>query len=287
MFLHRHANYLQRPAFNCDTMSSVFKAPFLNLQIKRDAHSNVPRCIPAMTADYSEVREFIYQVLTLRSHGTCIEHPDIVRETVNHWVGNGRVFFAKVECDRFSYLDPLKDVVRSGVSNYQAKEIVRGPFSLEVRNIYGMGGQAADGARFDDPKESDGPMHSFSGSARKKVDDSKRQTCSAVVLHDYKPRGVDELKLRAGEQLSILEKKDDHWWFGIDNLGNRGLVTSSNIKFLGNERDGRKQGRLSGLWRWKKDNKKGECNNEEKAEESGAFDFDRPGQGSTPPPYTL
>lgn len=46
-------------------------------------------------------------------------------------------------------------------------------------------------------------------------------SCSYRVLYDYRPRKEDELQLRAGDFVQVLEECDDGWFIGTSKRTGR------------------------------------------------------------------
>ena len=44
-----------------------------------------------------------------------------------------------------------------------------------------------------------------------------------VVLYHYKAQGIEELALREGEVVEVLDREDDLWWYGRAKDGRTGM----------------------------------------------------------------
>lgn len=53
---------------------------------------------------------------------------------------------------------------------------------------------------------------------------------NAVALYDFTADGDDELTVKAGEQLVILEKDGDEWWKCRNLRGEEGVVPASYLE---------------------------------------------------------
>ena len=52
----------------------------------------------------------------------------------------------------------------------------------------------------------------------------------AKVMFDYDAGGDDELSLKKGELVEVLDQKDDGWWKGLLNCGKIGLFPTNFVE---------------------------------------------------------
>ena len=53
----------------------------------------------------------------------------------------------------------------------------------------------------------------------------------AKVIFDYDAGGDDELSLKKGELVEVLDQKDDGWWKGLLKCGKVGLFSTNFVEF--------------------------------------------------------
>jgi hypothetical protein len=51
-----------------------------------------------------------------------------------------------------------------------------------------------------------------------------------VAVYDYAPQQEDEMELRAGDTITIVEKLDDAWWRGMTTDGRHGLFPANYVQ---------------------------------------------------------
>jgi drebrin-like protein len=56
--------------------------------------------------------------------------------------------------------------------------------------------------------------------------------CVVRVLHNYVPRGDDELELKTGQLIKVSKKEEDGWWFGENDEGVSGMFPSNFVQEL-------------------------------------------------------
>ncbi|KAL0141820.1 SH3 domain-containing protein [Mucor lusitanicus] len=66
---------------------------------------------------------------------------------------------------------------------------------------------------------------------------AKRNGERAMVLHDYKPENVDEIRLMRGEYVTVIDHmENDGWWKGISESGATGIFPSNFVQILEDEK---------------------------------------------------
>jgi Variant SH3 domain len=61
---------------------------------------------------------------------------------------------------------------------------------------------------------------------------SSSGVCVVRVLHNYVPRGDDELELKTGQLVKVSRKEEDGWWFGETDDGISGMFPSNFVQEL-------------------------------------------------------
>ncbi|KAG8908104.1 cytoskeletal protein binding protein, partial [Tulasnella sp. 408] len=103
------------------------------------------------------------------------------------------------------------------------KDTVRGPAVgfVPANYIEKVGGDVESSA---DPSEEVFKDHTTAAAA------ARAGGIIAVPLYDFEAEGDDELTVKEGERLTILDKEDDEWWKCRNWTGNEGIVPASYLE---------------------------------------------------------
>lgn len=51
-------------------------------------------------------------------------------------------------------------------------------------------------------------------------------------MYDYAPQHEDELQLKRGEVLTVVERRDEDWWVGRTDDGRKGLFPANYVQLF-------------------------------------------------------